>query len=1051
MKGDFCVGAGLPEAAGLYDPMLERESCGVGFLADLTGTASHATVSEALHILHRMSHRGADCFSKDDCCSGDGAGILLSIPHEFFANYTSAEGLPLPSPGHYGVGSVFLLQDANRRHDVKCSVEDVLARCGLSVICWRHVPTDNRRIGSIALSTEPRVEQLLVRAHKDLDPKALEVLLYLARKRVQNRFGDKAPIYFCSFSCKTLVYKGQLTPEQLSLYYPDLTSPHMKARMAMVHSRFSTNTFPSWERSQPLRSLCHNGEINTLRGNLNWMSAREGTITDSAFGEALPDLFPIIERDSSDSGSLDNVLEFLCRGGREILESALMLIPEAWQNDVDMDAEKRAFYEFHSMLMEPWDGPALVAFTDGDIIGCVLDRNGLRPGRYYVTRDNRVICASEVGVLEVAPEDIVKKGRLHPGRVFAVDLERGRVIDDAETKRRLSRMQPYSDWLLKHKLELDDVEVSASLVDAEMSRPFTGAPFESHLRVFGYTSETLEMLLGVMAVDSYEALGSMGTDVPLACMSSLPRPAYDYFKQMFAQVTNPPIDPIRESIVTSLQCPIGAEGNLLNAGPLCASRVNLRSPILDAPRFLKLLNLPSPQLSAFVVDATFPKTKDTSGSVMVVALAQICKDVESAIAAGNSIIVLSDRATSRSRVPINTLIVVGAVHHHLISRHLRTRVALICESGDAREVHQFSTLFGFGADAVYPYLAIRSIYDGKYSGDDARGKTQRQQLVYNYIKAAHLGVTKVMAKMGISTLQSYKGAQVFEALGIADEVMSLCFRQTPSRIGGVGFDVFVKDAVLLHDQAFSASAVAEQSLPLGLGEFHYRSMPGAEIHVNDPSAIAALQQAARGNDRAAMERYTALSNRLTEQSTLRGLLRVRFEDRKPIPLEDVEAASLIVRRFCTGAMSFGSISRPAHTTLAIAMNRIGGKSNTGEGGEEEDRWHRSANGDSMCSAIKQVASGRFGVTAAYLSNADEIQIKIAQGAKPGEGGELPGLKVQGNIARARHSTPGVGLISPPPHHDVSSCRQWLCGAEFLLLWLSLRFTALRISRSSSTT
>ena len=757
---------------------------------------------------------------------------------------------------------------------------------------------------------------------------------------------------------------------------------------------------------------------------MNWMQTREGTMKSSVFGETLHELYPIIEKGASDSGTVDNVLEFMCRSGQDITQCALTMIPEAWQNDHNMDPDRRAFYQFQSMLMEPWDGPALVAFTDGDLIGCVLDRNGLRPGRYYVTRDHKVVCASEVGVYDVDPEDVVEKGRLCPGRVFIVDVENGCIVDDNDMKAKLASVQPYAKWIRENMIDLTQHPVSDEELTYELMRDLEGGDFNSHLRAFGYTSETCEKLLGPMASNAYEALGSMGNDVPLACLSSLPRPPYDYFKQMFAHVTNPPIDPIRERIVTSLQCPIGPEGNLLHPDAQCASRVSLKRPVLSPSEFLALTHLPGSGWSTAVIDTTFKiPISSGNGNVMMSALSRICNAVAEAAQTGNAIIVLSDRATSSTRVPISSLMVVGAVHHHLVSLHLRSKVALICEAGDAREVHHFCTLLGFGADAIYPYLAIRVIYDGKIrSLNDSLSPDGR---VENYLAAAAKGITKVMAKMGISTLQSYKGAQVFEAIGIDAAVMAKCFRQAHSRIGGVGFDTFVSDALRLHRHAFN-HVPSVHTASLSYGEFHFRNTPGSEIHLNDPSAIAALQEAARGNDKAAMKRYTDLSNRLTSQSTLRGLLRLKCSTRDAILIDDVEPAASIVRRFCTGAMSFGSISRPAHATLAVAMNRIGGKSNTGEGGEEEDRWAPMPNGDSMRSAIKQVASGRFGVTVQYLNNSDEIQIKMAQGAKPGEGGELPGDKVQGNIAKARRSTPGVGLISPPPHHDVSVSSVYCC-------------------------
>ncbi|SPQ99031.1 unnamed protein product (mitochondrion) [Plasmodiophora brassicae] len=981
---DWFVGCGLPAAAGLYDPALDRDSCGLAFVVDLTGVATRKTVDDALTILSRLEHRGA-CGCDED--AGDGAGILLSIPHEFFRRQAERLRIDLPERGRYAVGNVFL----PRRHESRSRcIErccEIASESDLDIVWWRDVPTDNSSIGKMPRSAEPATLQVFMTCRSgDIDRQ-----MFLFRKRVQNAFGEHSPVYICSLSTKIVVYKGQLTPKQLPNYYADLRDPELCANMAMVHSRFSTNTFPSWERAQPLRTMCHNGEINTLRGNINWMRAREGVMQGGLFGADLAELYPVVEADVSDSGAFDNVLEFLhIAGQRELHETVTMMVPEAWQNDVNMPVDKRAMYEYHSGFMEPWDGPAVIAFTNGDIVGAVLDRNGLRPGRYYITSDQRVVCASEVGVVDVADELILSKGRLEPGRMFLIDMKAGVVVDDADVKARMASRFPYQHWLDRQRLSLDSVDVPERQL------------LLTQMKSLGYTSEITDMLLLPMAKSGYEALGSMGTDVPLAVLSRNPKLPYDYFKQLFAQVTNPPIDPIRERIIFSLTCPIGPEGNILASD--CengARRLSIGSPILT-PRNMAALRLLPNGWSSRVVDITIP-VENVSGSALESALLSVCRNAELAANEGAQIVILSDASLSEARMAISPVLCVGAVHHYLIRRHLRSRVAIVVDAGDCCQVHHFCVLIGFGADAIYPRVAYSAVL---HKVKDAPMATT----VAQYQKSINNGIAKVIAKMGVSTLQGYKGAQLLEAIGIHKSVMDVCFCGAPSRIGGVGFDVLARDAAQLHTSAFADPAPLLE-FP---GEYHWRQTPNAEVHINHPDAIAALQRAARTNDRAAFDKFTSIANRLVEQVTLRGQLQLR-DPGSAIELDQVESAASIVRRFCTGAMSFGSISREAHTSLAKAMNAIGGKSNTGEGGEESDRY-----GNDMRSAIKQVASGRFGVTIEYLANADEIQIKMAQGAKPGEGGELPGHKVFDQIAATRRSTVGVGLISPPPHHDIYS-------------------------------
>eukprot|EP00245_Coleochaete_scutata_P001682 TRINITY_DN12105_c0_g1_i1.p1 TRINITY_DN12105_c0_g1~~TRINITY_DN12105_c0_g1_i1.p1 ORF type:complete len:2269 (+),score=508.94 TRINITY_DN12105_c0_g1_i1:124-6930(+) len=1041
------------EPLGLYDPAMDKDSCGVGFVGELSGKASRRTVTDALEMLIRMAHRGA-CGCEEN--TGDGAGILVGMPHEFFKYVSKAEvGCKLPPKGGYGVGMVFLPTNKTRRAESRKCINRVAESLGHKVLGWRKVNTDHSDLGQSALDTEPVIEQFFV-TPSEKSTLEFENQLYFMRKSIIVAVrkalnivpGGPRDFYICSLSSKTIVYKGQLKPEQLANYfYADLGSENFTSYMALVHSRFSTNTFPSWERAQPMRVLGHNGEINTLRGNVNWMKAREGMLRSEDLGltkEELQMLLPIVDVGSSDSGAFDGVLELLVRAGRTLPEAVMMMIPEAWQNDKNIDPDRRAFYEYMSALMEPWDGPALISYTDGRYLGATLDRNGLRPGRYYITHSGRVVMASEVGVVDIPPEDVKQKGRLNPGMMLLVDFETHRVVDDEELKRTYSAARPYAQWLENQKITVGDILASvpaevlsnepeiigvAKVEKTDETMENVGVSgLLAPLKAYGYTVEALEMLLLPMARDGSEALGSMGNDAPLACMSDRPKLLFEYFKQMFAQVTNPPIDPIREAVVTSTECMIGPEGDLTATTEEQCQRLSLPGPLLTVRETEAIKSMDYRGWRSKVIDITFRKSQGTAG--LSKALDRICAEASLAIADGFKLLVLSDRATSPERVPVSSLLAVGAVHAHLVKTQARTRVGLILESGEPREVHHFCTLVGFGVDAICPYVAVEAIWrlqiDGKIGAKKDGTLRTKEELVKSYYYASHSGMLKVMAKMGISTLASYKGAQIFEALGLSTEVVERCFRGTPSRVQGSTFEMLAEDALLLHDMAFPPRKLPEGSadahaLP-NPGDYHYRSNEAAEVHLNDPAAIAKLQEAARTNSAAAYKEFSDMVYALNKKVNLRGMLRFKPSPNGPVPLEEVEAASEIVKRFCTGAMSYGSISLEAHTSLAIAMNQIGGKSNTGEGGENPTRLEPLADGSQnpKRSAIKQVASGRFGVTAYYLTNSDELQIKMAQGAKPGEGGELPGHKVIGDIAITRNSTPGVGLISPPPHHDIYS-------------------------------
>lgn len=1007
---------GFPQKTGLYDPANEKDSCGVGFVADIKGRPSHQIMLDAYHLNSRMDHRGGCGFEAN---TGDGAGILMALPHSFFANIALNDlKTTLPGSGKYAVGNIFLPQISKERQLCRDTINRIIAEEGQALIGWRLVPVDpvGADVGPAARTAQPVIEQLFIGAAENLSRDEFERKLYVIRKRFTHRLrGDNSlseakMLYACSLSSKVIVYKGMLTPGQLFPFYRDLTNTTCETHMAMVHSRFSTNTFPSWDRAQPNRFMSHNGEINTLRGNVNQMVAREGMLSSPLFGDKIKDLYPIIDADCSDSGSFDSVLEFMLLSGRSLQESVMMMIPEAWQSDINMSADKKAFYEFHSALIEPWDGPASIVFSDGHYIGAVLDRNGLRPSRYYVTHDDKVIMASEVGVVHVDPANVKLKGRLQPGKMFLLDFEEGRLIPDEELKATIAAKRPYGEWLARQRITLDQ------LANGSEDHSLESENVLARMQAFGYTTETMQFMLLPMITEARDPLGSMGNDSALACLSDKPRMIYDYFKQLFAQITNPAIDSIREEVVMSLECFIGPEGNLLETTEKHAHRLSLKHPILSNKQLQTIRNMDFKGLRSKVIDITY---EAKSANAYVTALDSICHQASQAIADGYAFIILSDRQISRARMAISSLVACGAVHHHLIRQHERSRIGLIMETGEAREVHHHCLLTGYGADAINPYLAFESLWQAQKDGLLSKDYATEDKIVYAYKKAVGKGMLKVMAKMGISTLQSYKGAQIFEAVGLADDIIDRCFVGTASRVQGVDFDTLVQETERRHHLGFPVIDSGRIPVMTNPGDFHWRS--GGEGHMWDPSAIFNLQVAARNNSPDAYKIFAKYTNEQTTRAcTLRGLLDFRTDQQQAIALEDVESAKDIVKRFATGAMSLGSISPETHETLAIAMNRIGGKSNTGEGGEDPARFTPMPNGDSKRSSIKQVASGRFGVTIWYLSNADELQIKISQGAKPGEGGELPGGKVDANIARLRYSTPGVGLISPPPHHDIYS-------------------------------
>lgn len=1006
---------GFPEKHGLYDPDLEKDSCGVGFVAHIKGKPSHQIVSDALTILINMDHRGA-CGCEAN--TGDGAGILVGMPDKFVRRIALAEfGIDLPKIGQYSVGNIFLPRDPAEREHCKSYLNRLIAAEGQKLVGWRAVPqlSDAADIGPTARDGEPRIEQVIITAAPGLTPDAFERKLYLIRKQASHALrGDeklkqRKLFYICSLSTNTLIYKGMLTPAQVGVYYSDLTDPDFETHLAMVHSRFSTNTFPSWDRAQPLRFMSHNGEINTLRGNVNWMRARQGNAASALYGEELKKLFPVIEPHCSDSGNFDNVLEFLLLNGRTLQEAIMMMVPEAWQKHETMSQEKRAFYEYFSCLMEPWDGPASIVFTDGHYIGATLDRNGLRPSRYYLTTDDRVIMASEVGVLPVDPAIVREKGRLQPGRMFLIDFEEGRLIPDEELKEKFAKSKPYGEWLKNERITLADLSV-----DKE-PHGFYPETLLSRMQAFGYTIETLHFMLIPLIQTQSDPLGSMGNDSALACLSDKPRLVYDYFKQLFAQVTNPAIDSIREEVIMSLECYIGPEQNLLDATPSHCHRLLIPHPILTNEELAAIRHMDNKGWKTKTIDITFDRKRGKAG--LIETLDRICQEAERAIDEKYTIVVLSDREVCHDRVAVSSLLACGAVHHHLVKVAKRTQIGIVLETGEAREVHHHCLLVGYGADAINPYLAFEALWQ---ASRDQLASMDDEKIVAAYRKGVAKGMLKVMAKMGISTLASYKGAQIFEALGLKDEVIERCFVGTNSRIQGCSFEILAEETLRRHALGYPLQVSDASPMLPNVGEFHWRAE--GERHGWDPAAIADIQVAARAGDKNAYKRFADhINNDAKVRCALRGLLEFNFGAATgPIPLEEVEPAKEIVKRFCTGAMSLGSISAEAHETLAIAMNRLGGKSNTGEGGEDPARFTPLPSGDSKRSAIKQVASGRFGVTIDYLTNADELQIKISQGAKPGEGGELPGKKVDNYIARIRHSTPGVGLISPPPHHDIYS-------------------------------
>ncbi len=995
---------------GLYDPANERDSCGVGFLCNVTGEKNNEIIKDALEVLKRLAHRGA---VGADPKTGDGAGILLQTPHEFFQIVADQAKINLPPLGEYGTGLIFLPQDKEERIFCRRVFERIIKQEEQILLGWRKVPVDNSDIGEGAKKTEPVIEQIFIQKNKKITSQlSFERKLYVIRKQVENivrssRLRQKAFFYITNISSRTFLYKGLLMPHQVENFFLDLKSKELRSSIVLVHSRYSTNTFPTWDLAQPFRFLAHNGEINTLRGNINWMHARESLLKSPLFGKDIEKIKPVIVLGGSDSATIDNVFELLVLSGRSLDHAMMMLIPAAWENNKLMDSRLRDFYKFHACFSEPWDGPAAIAFTDGKSVGAVLDRNGLRPASFIVTRDGRAIMASEVGVLDIDPENIASSGRLEPGKMLFVDTEKKKLISDDEIKERNFRRAPYSVWLKKHLVDFDVLKKAIKIKASAKEKTDTNVLLES----FGYTREDLKFVIAPMAENGKEPIGSMGNDTPLAVLSYKPKLLYNYFKQLFAQVTNPAIDPIREELVMSLYTYLGGEKNYLDESPRHAHKFFLKSPILTNKELEVLRRINRKGFKTKTISLLFDVTK--KGSFMQ-QLDKVCREAEGAIAKGYSFIILSDRGSSARYAALPALLATGAVHHHLVKKTLRTQISIIVESAEPKETHHFALLFGYGADCINPYLAYEAV---KILVREKTVKKPLKVALSNYIHAVEKGILKILSKMGISTLQSYRGAQIFEALGIHREVIDRCFCGTTSRIDGATFSVIEEETTKRHSQAYRRREFGMPFLSTG-GIYQWKR--DGEFHLWNPESIAALQDSVRRGD---YTRYKEFANLINDQrrqpTTLRGLLEFKKTSR-PIPLSEVEPKEEIVKRFVTGAMSFGSISRGAHETLAIAMNRLGGQSNTGEGGEDPARFVPLPNGDSKRSAIKQVASGRFGVTTNYMVNADELQIKIAQGAKPGEGGHLPGHKVSVTIARTRYTTPGVTLISPPPHHDIYS-------------------------------
>ena len=1005
---------GLPVEQGLYDPRNEHDACGIGFVVNIQGLQSHDIIEKGLQILINLAHRGA-CGCDPE--TGDGAGILIQIPHKFFARECAQLGFTLPAIGEYGVGMVFLPVEPSHRLLAEGILERIAREEGLTVLGWRDTPVEVDAIGRIARASQPYIEQIFIGAPSGMSAPIsqdeFERKLYVVRKRAEAEIAatdlpDKNFFYIPSLSSRTIVYKGLLLANQISEFYTELSDPDAVSALCLVHQRFSTNTFPSWQLAHPYRYLCHNGEINTIRGNIDWMNAREQVLSSDLFGDDLKKCRPVIAPGGSDSSSIDNAVELFTLAGRSLPHVMAMLIPEAWDADSTMRPEKKAFYEYHASMMEPWDGPAAIAFTDGRVIGATLDRNGLRPARYLVTHDGLVVLGSETGVLPIEPEKVKFRGRLQPGKMLLVDTTEGRIIPDEEIKQRLWSRKPYGEWLETNQITLDTLPEPPRVYESELSSILM------RQRAFGYTDEDLRVLMLPMAEKGEEPIGSMGTDTPLACLSDKPQPLFHYFKQLFAQVTNPAIDPIREELVMSLTSYIGHERNILDETPQQAHLLKLPHPLLSNRDLEKLRRVSSGDLLA----NTLPMLFRVAGGEKELerALDGLCRRASLAVKSGYSLLILTDRGMDEEYAPIPSLLALSAVHNHLVREGTRTQVALIIESGEPREVMHFCLLIGYGASAINPYLAIETLEDQAARGHLPAGMTFETALK-NYKKAINKGLLKVFSKMGISTLQSYRGAQCFEAIGLSKSLVDRYFTGTASRIEGVGLDVLAREAKMKHDYALEAVSETDTELDIG-GSYQYRVR--GEYHLLNPLTVSKLQHAVKQESFATFQEYTGLLDRQNKElCTLRGLMELKPAE-QPVPIEEVEPASEIVKRFATGAMSFGSIGKEAHETLAIAMNRIGGKSNTGEGGEDEARFARDPNGDWRRSAIKQVASARFGVTAHYLVNAEELQIKIAQGAKPGEGGQLPGHKVDEVIARVRHSIPGVGLISPPPHHDIYS-------------------------------